>query len=368
MKFLQRIPIYLLIIINLIIVTPKLVLGQTVTTQPPDLSHIDELTQGITVSITNLNPSKKYQLCADAELVGVTCITYTGVTSIPQFTVCGAEDKIKFNCSGNNWFHGGNTYNLFLAEGDLNKFGLPDSTDVIKNLSFYVFRHYPGIDVTANSGKVKITITGRRPGPDSNNNYAINASDSQEQGCVTANGSIDLNLTPGQHTIYVREQIGDTGIPGIVGQCSAKAFPWRDGFLYYQITLTVNSDGSISNVVITKDPENKDKASGGGSGGGSGENPCKNNVCKTALGDISTDPAGFAGKILSIAIGLAGGIALILMVIGSVRVLTSSGDQQRLAGGRDMIVAALAGLLFLIFSVLILRFIGIHILGGITGF
>jgi len=51
------------------------------------------------------------------------------------------------------------------------------------------------------------------------------------------------------------------------------------------------------------------------------------------------------------------------MVIGSVRVLTSSGDQQRLAGGRDMIVAALAGLLFLIFSVLILRFIGIHILG-----
>lgn len=85
--------------------------------------------------------------------------------------------------------------------------------------------------------------------------------------------------------------------------------------------------------------------------------------CPTAIGNISADPQEFAGKILGIATGLAGGIALILMVIGSIRVLTSTGDQQKLAGGRDMIVAAVAGLLFLIFSVLILRFIGIQILG-----
>ena len=107
--------------------------------------------------------------------------------------------------------------------------------------------------------------------------------------------------------------------------------------------------------------------------GSSGKNPCEDPVtkqvteCPTALGNIPTDISGFAGKILSIAIGLAGGIALILMVIGSIRVLTSSGDQQRLAGGRDMIVAAIAGLLFLIFSILILRFIGIEIL-QIPGF
>jgi len=99
-----------------------------------------------------------------------------------------------------------------------------------------------------------------------------------------------------------------------------------------------------------------------GSGGTAGQNPCVGNICNTALGPISTNPGEFAQKILNIAIGLAGGIALILMVIGSIRVLTSSGDQQRLAGGRDMIVAAIAGLLFLIFSVLILRFIGIQIL------
>lgn len=98
-----------------------------------------------------------------------------------------------------------------------------------------------------------------------------------------------------------------------------------------------------------------------------GQNPCGPGGCPTALGNIPTTIQGFAGRILGIAIGLAGGLALILMVIGSVRVLTSSGDQQKLAGGRDMIVAAVAGLLFLIFSVLILRFIGIEIL-RIPGF
>lgn len=99
-----------------------------------------------------------------------------------------------------------------------------------------------------------------------------------------------------------------------------------------------------------------------------GENPCHVErgipVCNTALGNIPTDITSFAGKVLSVAIGIAGGIALILLVTGSIRVLTSSGDQQRLAGGRDTIIAAIAGLLFLIFSVLILKAIGLAIFGS----
>ncbi|KKS03750.1 hypothetical protein A2W45_01070 [Candidatus Curtissbacteria bacterium RIFCSPHIGHO2_12_41_11] len=102
--------------------------------------------------------------------------------------------------------------------------------------------------------------------------------------------------------------------------------------------------------------------------GTSGKNPCTGAGCETALGNIPTSVGGFAQRVLNIAIGLAGGIALILMVIGSIRVLTSSGDQQKLAGGRDMIVAAIAGLLFLIFSFLILRFIGVTLFGAIPSF
>lgn len=108
---------------------------------------------------------------------------------------------------------------------------------------------------------------------------------------------------------------------------------------------------------------------GGGFNSGSnlapGSNPCVGGTCQTALGPIKTDPAEFIKTVLGIATGLAGGIALIFMVIGSIKVLTSSGDQQKLTGGKDMIVAAVSGLLFLILSVLILRFIGNTFLRGL---
>ncbi len=99
----------------------------------------------------------------------------------------------------------------------------------------------------------------------------------------------------------------------------------------------------------------------------SGRNPCDvpdptdptKRLCPTAFGNIPTDITGFAGTIVSIAIGIAGGLALILLVFGSIRVLVSRGDPERLAGGRDVIIAAIAGLLFLIFSVLILRSLGL---------
>ena len=51
------------------------------------------------------------------------------------------------------------------------------------------------------------------------------------------------------------------------------------------------------------------------------------------------------------------------MVIGSIRVLTSAGDPKAVGAGREMIIAAVAGLLFLAFSIVILSFIGIDIIG-----
>lgn len=98
-----------------------------------------------------------------------------------------------------------------------------------------------------------------------------------------------------------------------------------------------------------------------------GQNPCQNGVCMTGLGAIPTTVGGFGTMILRIASGLGGGIAFILMVLGAIQVLTSSGDQQKLSAGRERLIAALAGLLFIIFAVLILQFIGLNILGGIPG-
>lgn len=104
-----------------------------------------------------------------------------------------------------------------------------------------------------------------------------------------------------------------------------------------------------------------------GTATGDGTNPCDASGCQTALGLIPTSAKEFAARILGIATGIAGGIALILMVIGSIRVLASSGDPKAVGAGREMIVAAVAGLLFLIFAVLILRFIGINIFSGVPG-
>ena len=97
---------------------------------------------------------------------------------------------------------------------------------------------------------------------------------------------------------------------------------------------------------------------GGGSGDSGGKNPCEGGNCETALGNIPTDPTGLTGRVLTIGIGLAGGIALIFMVYGSIKILTSAGDPKKVADGREIIVAAITGTLFLILSVLILRFIG----------
>jgi len=71
--------------------------------------------------------------------------------------------------------------------------------------------------------------------------------------------------------------------------------------------------------------------------------------------------------ILGWAIGIAGGIAFILIIVAAFQIITSSGDPKKLQAGRELLTSAIAGLLLLIFSVFILRIIGVKLL-GIPGF
>jgi hypothetical protein len=82
----------------------------------------------------------------------------------------------------------------------------------------------------------------------------------------------------------------------------------------------------------------------------------------TALGCISTEPSGFISWLLQKVIGVAGGIAFLLILFGGFQILTSTGDPEKLTSGKDIIVSALAGLLMIVFSVLLLRIIGVDIL------
>ena len=87
----------------------------------------------------------------------------------------------------------------------------------------------------------------------------------------------------------------------------------------------------------------------------------------TAIGKISTEPAGFVRKIFGLVLGLAGGIALILIIISGYQIMASQGNPEALAAGRGRLVGAIVGLLFIIFSFVILQIIGVDIL-KIPGF
>ncbi len=83
---------------------------------------------------------------------------------------------------------------------------------------------------------------------------------------------------------------------------------------------------------------------------------------ETGLGCIPTEPTALVEKILQIAIGVASGIAMLLLISGAFRLLTSSGDPKAVMAGRETITSAIAGLLLILLSVAILNIIGISIL------
>jgi len=84
---------------------------------------------------------------------------------------------------------------------------------------------------------------------------------------------------------------------------------------------------------------------------------------ETGLGNFCPEPTALVNKILEIAIGVSSGIALLLLISGALKVLTSSGDPKAVMEGKDTITSAIAGLLLILLSVAILNIIGINILG-----
>lgn len=94
----------------------------------------------------------------------------------------------------------------------------------------------------------------------------------------------------------------------------------------------------------------------------------------TAIGcipfaDSSGNPATqlFVTFLLRWGMGIAGGVALILIVYAGILILTSGGNPQKLTAGKELLTAAITGLLLLVFGAFVLDFIGVNIL-NIPGF
>ncbi len=70
---------------------------------------------------------------------------------------------------------------------------------------------------------------------------------------------------------------------------------------------------------------------------------------------------------MRVILGLAGGIALLLIIYSGYKLMTSQGNPEAIQGARETLPSAIVGLLFIIFSMVILQVIGAGIL-GIPGF
>lgn len=90
------------------------------------------------------------------------------------------------------------------------------------------------------------------------------------------------------------------------------------------------------------------------------------NRIDTAIGCIPVfdlnGPQGFMSFVLGWGVGVAGGIAFLLILFGGFQIMTSSGDPGKLKAGKELVGAAISGLLLLIFSTFILRIVGVDIL------
>lgn len=87
----------------------------------------------------------------------------------------------------------------------------------------------------------------------------------------------------------------------------------------------------------------------------------------TALGDLSTNPEGFIKSLFAALLSISGGIALLLIMKSGYVIMTANGKPEAIQSGRDQLVAAIVGLIFLIFSFVILQVIGVDVL-RIPGF
>lgn len=95
-----------------------------------------------------------------------------------------------------------------------------------------------------------------------------------------------------------------------------------------------------------------------------GDQACPNGICDTALGPINTRNFSESLKqFFTIAIGIGGGLALLLMAYGVFIITTSAGIPDKVNEGKNIITAAAGGLIFIVLSVVVFRIVGVDILG-----
>ena len=77
----------------------------------------------------------------------------------------------------------------------------------------------------------------------------------------------------------------------------------------------------------------------------------------TGLGCISTSTSGFTSALLTFLAGTAGAISLIIMLTATIQIMTGGDNAEQVKKGKELFTGAITGLLFIIFSVTLLKII-----------
>ncbi|MBI3380196.1 hypothetical protein HY029_05575 [Candidatus Gottesmanbacteria bacterium] len=83
----------------------------------------------------------------------------------------------------------------------------------------------------------------------------------------------------------------------------------------------------------------------------------------SALGCLPISYTGFVGYIFNVGVAFAGGIAFLYFLWGAFKYLTSSGNAEKIEEAKQIITSSLAGIILIIFSIFLLKIIGVDILG-----
>lgn len=94
---------------------------------------------------------------------------------------------------------------------------------------------------------------------------------------------------------------------------------------------------------------------------------CPTNQVETGIGCVPTDAPGLAAFLVKLIVGIAGGVTLLLLIAGGAQYISSSGDPDSIDEAKEKITAAVSGILLIILSLVVLKVLGVDIL-GLPGF
>jgi hypothetical protein len=77
----------------------------------------------------------------------------------------------------------------------------------------------------------------------------------------------------------------------------------------------------------------------------------------TALGCMPVSTSGFTEALLTFLAGTAGAISLIIMLMATIQIMTGGDNAEQVKKGKELFTGAITGLLFIIFSVTLLKII-----------